>query len=107
MNHSPAKIGFLQALGIAVYVSLFAFAAWNIGEWGRASGIDMPEIAMMIIMLTVFIVSANICGSLILAYPIMLFMKGEKKEAYTAVAYAVGWLLVFLALFGIIAVSIS
>lgn len=105
-KNSPAKIGLLQALGIALYVSLFASVMWNIGEWGRNTGIKLPEIAIAIIMLTTFIVSATICASLMFAYPISRFMKGEKKEAYQTVAYSVMWLVIFLALFGIVAVSL-
>lgn len=106
-NRSPIKTGFLQALGIALYVCIFAVVAWNIGEWGRAVKINLPEIAMMIIMLTTFIVSATICGSLMFAYPVMRFMKGEKKEAYATVAYSVIWLVIFLAIFGVIILSFS
>lgn len=102
---STVKIGLLQALGIAVYVSIFALTAWNIGEWARNTGVELPEIMMMIIMLTTFIVSATICASLMFGYAIARFMKGERKEAYATVGYTVMWLVIFLAVFGIFVTS--
>ncbi len=106
-KHSPAKIGFLQAAGITLYVSLFAFSVQGIQSWAETGNMDIGQIAQIIIMLSAFIVSATICGSLMFAYPITLFMKGEKGPAYRIVAWAVGWLVVFLMLFGTIAISLS
>jgi|SRR3989344_1984009 len=105
-NYSAKKVGFLQALGIAVYVSIFATSAYSIGKWADATGFELPDVAQIAVMLTVFIVSATICASLMFAYPITRFIKGERKEAYQTVAWTVGWLVVFLAVFGLVATSL-
>lgn len=101
MKKSSIKTGFYQALGIAIYVSIFAVLAWNIGQWADSTSFDLPDVAQIAFMLTVFIISATICSSLMFAYPISLFMKGERKEAYATVGFSVMWLVIFLGLFGI------
>jgi hypothetical protein len=105
MKNISAKTGFLQALGIALYVGGFAFSVQNISAWAKATSLTTNPMFGMMIFLLVFIISATICASLMFGHPISLFMKGEKKKAIHTVFWTVGWLVVFLGVLGIVMIG--
>lgn len=96
-------IGFLQALGVAAYITLVAFFFQNVAKWfGPVNNLFAP-----IIMLTLLSVSVLVCGFMALGYPIKLFwIKKQPKKAMKIVAYMTAFLFVFLVIFlGIVALS--
>ena len=95
MRKTPAFIGFLQASGIALYVSLFARGVILTGSWFEGRQLpDNPVIGITVFLL-VFIISATTCASLMFGYPARLFFSDRRREAVKTV----GWTLLFLVCF--------
>ena len=83
---------FLNAGGVFIYVSGIVWTLFNGSKFfGEVTGIAVP-----ILMLLLFLVSACVTGALVLGKPILLYMDGMKKEALTLFLATVGWLAVFL-----------
>lgn len=101
-NLSLPFLGFLQATGLLVYVSLVSLFMNNANKiFGPVSGFFGP-----IAFLLLFIVSAMITGSLALARAGFLFWEKKYKESFTLIGWTLGWcvlylLLVFLLLFAL------
>ncbi len=106
MKLSNLKIGFLEAAGLALYVSIFAIAVQNVGEWLRAFNFRPQPVLSTILFLMVFVTSALICGSIILGYPATLFFNGKKREAVEIVLWSIVWLIVFLTIFAVIGLAV-
>lgn len=102
MKHTPLKIGFLQAVGIVLYVTLFALSVDILQIW-FPNGIKMSPFANILLFLLTFIVSATICSGLMFGYPIFLFTRGKHAEAIRTFSWALGWLALFLLVFGVVA----
>lgn len=81
-------LGLLQALGVVVYILLFATAAFNIAPNIHA---NTPVIGAAIV-LTAFVTSALICGSLILGLPAIMAIKGQIKNAVLLLVWSTIWL---------------
>lgn len=96
MKYSPTTIGFLQAAGLFIYISLFANLAMFFGNHFPAPHDPVLQIT---VFLLAFVISALICGSLVLGYPIVVFFHGEKKEAPKTVAMSIVWLVALLTVF--------
>lgn len=101
MTHK--QIAFLQAFGIALYVALFAASVYTVGGWGNAHAIQPHPILAIALFLLTFVFSALICGSIMFAYPIMVFSRGQRMDALKIILWSILWLGALLALFGIIA----
>lgn len=99
MNKKPAQsvIGFLQASGVALYITLFVSFV-NLVE-SRSLFINVGPIGTGVVVLCAFVISALVCSSLVFAYPFSLFMSGEKKRAFFIVVWSAAWLLTILAVF--------
>ena len=93
MKLSLPFIGFLQALGVFLYVSLVALFFWKGNDvFGVA-----PDYLGPLLVLLLFVFSALVCALIVLGYPITLFCeKKENKKALRLVAYSAFWLLFFL-----------
>jgi len=102
MKFSPKILAFFQALGLAVYVGLFALLALHIAPWFENNQATHPAIGIILFLLA-FVISAIISGSIILGYPIFLFFEGRRKDALKIVVWSVVWLLLFLGIFAVIA----
>lgn len=98
VNPSPKLIGFIQAAGLALYVSLFATLVQQAQSWLLLHNIQPNPILSIVLFLLVFVISALICGSLIFAYPLLLFSSGRRSEAAKTVLWSLIWLVV-IALF--------
>jgi hypothetical protein len=100
MKPSPKIIPFLQALGVTIYVTLFALLVNLVEVWSRSH----PSKPMfgIIIFLMVFVISALICGGIVLGYPIMIFFEGKKHEAFKMVVFTGLWMALFLTVFVLI-----
>ena len=97
MIHAPRTIGFLQAVGVACYVSFFAVAVRTIGQWSDAHKIQPAPVFGIILFLLAFIISGVICVSLMFGYPGYLFARGDKSSAVKTVLWSIGWLVVLFA----------
>lgn len=70
MNDKIKQIAFLQALGIACYIAIFATTVYALQTWSVARDMEPhPALGIALFLLT-FIFSALICGSVMFAYPI-------------------------------------
>lgn len=98
MKYSPRSIGSLQALGIALYVGLFAsvITLTENSEW--LHGFEPPMPFGPILFLLAFIISASICGGAMFGYPLCLFLHEKKREAVHTVLWSIGWLIVIFVL---------
>jgi Na+/proline symporter len=92
---SIKKLGFFQALGVAVYCLLVG-ALIQSGSvfFGPLGGILGP--ALMLILLSF---SVLVCGLLVFYHPYQLFFDGKKKEAADLVLSTTGWLAAFFIVF--------
>ncbi|MBI3442482.1 MAG: hypothetical protein HY007_01845 [Candidatus Sungbacteria bacterium] len=63
MNHSPKRVGFLQALALAAYIGFFATNVFRVQEWIQAHGIAPHPIAGIMFFLLAFVISALISAS--------------------------------------------
>lgn len=77
-NYKLIKWGIVHALGVLAYIVLLALFMNNANNW---FGEDDRGILAPIAMLLLFILSALVTSSLVLAKPIMLYIDGKKKEA--------------------------
>ena len=95
-------MAFFQALGLALYVGLFAVFAIRIPPWFEKNQATHPALGIILFLLA-FVISAVISGSIILGYPIFLFFEGKRKDALKIVVWSVVWLLLLLGIFVVIA----
>ncbi len=94
---SLTTIAFLQAAGIAVYVTLFAFTVQYLGQ--RFQPTPISPFFSMVLVLTTFVFSASVCATIFFGYPAYLFSEGKRKEAIRLVLKSIGWLAIFLVAF--------
>lgn len=94
-RRTPLFVGFLQSLTLSLYIFLVGSLMTNSKDW--FSGVqDLPILAPMV-MLTLFIFSAVISGTIVLGYPLYLFWIEKKvKRALTVVFATALFLLIFL-----------
>ena len=98
---SPKIIGLLQALGLILYVSLFALSSRVVIEWLKLR-FDVPgseSVVPMTAFLLAFVTSSLICASIVFAYPLLLFFRGDKEMPIRIVLWNVVWLILAFALF--------
>lgn len=82
---SPAAVGFMQALGVIVYILLLV-SVLNVLE--SATRNEPPEFVAAGFFMLTFVFSALVCGSLVLGYPALLAIKGNVKRAVMVVAWS-------------------
>lgn len=92
---SIERLGFLQAVGVALYCTLVGLFIWN-GDniFGTMSVFLAP-----VLMLILFSVSVLICGLSVFYLPYRLFFDKKRKEAADLVLYTTGWLAFFFLVF--------
>lgn len=93
-KNSPRLVGFLQALGLVVYVGAFAFAARTVVPLLKARFPDSDPDPMLplSLFLLAFVTSALMCGAIALGYPIRLFFQEQKEAALQIVLWTIAWL---------------
>lgn len=96
MKTSPKYLGFLQALGVALYIAAFAFLAVQAQTWAHRNIVSPHPIVAITLFLLAFVTSALVSGSVIFAYPVMLFFDGRKIEAVKIVFWSAVWLAALL-----------
>ncbi|OGJ04563.1 hypothetical protein A3F97_00030 [Candidatus Nomurabacteria bacterium RIFCSPLOWO2_12_FULL_41_10] len=83
--------GFIDALGVAAYVTVFAWVINNLEHWFG----DVPDTWLApVLMLLVFIISACVTGSLVLLKPVLLYVEGQKKESVSLFVFTIGFLVI-------------
>ncbi len=89
-------IAFLQALGLILYCSLVGLIIFQGNNWfGPLSSPFGP-----VLFLLLFVVSALISASLVLAYPfLILWEEKNTRKAIKLVIYTTLWLVLFVLLF--------
>ena len=97
MKYTPLTVGFLQAAGLACYVSLFAL----IVEWARVQDMHPEPPLGIILFLLAFVISASVCASLMFAYPASLFFANKRGEALRTIFWSLVWLVLFFAAFAV------
>lgn len=106
MNNKIIKFAGLHAFATALYIALVASFLFYIPE--MLSGPNTEDTVFIpIFMLLLFVFSAALTGSLVLARPILWYLDGNKKEAVSLLLATVACLFLFtvvaflgLALFG-------
>jgi len=91
VKKNPVIIGFLQAAGLATYISMVVLLIKS------QPGPDEPGFLGILLVLTLFATSALISGVITLGYPIYLAWKQkELKLAIKTVVSTAGWLILFV-----------
>lgn len=91
---SVHAIAAAQALGVAIYVSLIGLIMSSLGHTFDNSA--HVQIVAPLIILLLFVLSAAITGSLVLGYPIILFLEKRKAEAFSIFFETLGFMIVIL-----------
>ncbi len=95
---SPAFAGFLQALGIVLYVVAFSWLSMIIGP--RIAGpYGGPQLISMALFLLAFCMSALICATLVLGYPVILVLQKQWKKGVQVFAWTLAWSVIIALLF--------
>ena len=97
MKNSPVFIAFLQVVGVVIYILTFTFAINYVSGIFDVSAFDSPMVGMSFFLLA-FVTSALICSSLVLGYPLYLFLNNEKHKAVMIVLWSAFWFVVILLL---------
>jgi len=98
------KRGLLNSLGVVAYIGLLVPIMSN-GE--KIFGAEDHRWLSPLVFLLLFIVSALVTSSLVLAKPLMLYLDGQKKEAVKLLFYTGASLFVWLIIFMIILILIK
>ena|SRR3989344_5539249 len=77
MKTSLLKKAVVSALGVAAYVLAFTWLINNAEKWFGSQPVWIGPFLMLIL----FIISACVTGSLVLARPVMLYLDGQKNDA--------------------------
>lgn len=94
-------IGFLQALGVALYCALVGGTFWLFDKFF----ISPPGFLGVVLILTFFVFSAAVTGSLVFGYSAYLVLNQKIKEALTIFAYTLLYCLAILAVIVIVLVA--
>lgn len=81
---------FINALGTALYVVVVASFIYSLqGVFPKETNTVFIPIAMLLL----FVFSAAFTGMLVFGKPIMMYLDGKKKEAFSLIGYTLGILL--------------
>lgn len=87
-NSKLVKTSLINAVLTIVYVFLVALLMFKADKiFGQMKNLWGPFAFLLL-----FVLSAAIVGSLILAKPILLYLDGQKKEAVKLLLYTIAWL---------------
>ncbi|MGC9968508.1 MAG: hypothetical protein ABSC29_02135 [Minisyncoccia bacterium] len=106
MKASPRTVGFIQAAGLTLYVSAFATLVQQVQNWSLLHNVQPGPIISIVLFLLAFVISALICSSLILGYPLVLFSSGKRHEAMKTVLWSLLWLVAIVLLIGFSALKL-
>lgn len=90
--------GLYQALGLIAYVILVVLLLnWLSLTFNNKLVANNP--VFIAVFLLIFVLSALITGSIVLAYPIILFTKKMYKEAWWILIFTVLWIIFYIIIF--------
>ena len=92
LNKPAWMVGLVQTLRVITYVAIFATVAFNLGQHIKVAS----PILSAITVLTAFVTSALICGSLVLGSPALLALKGQIRQAIMILVWSAVWLVILL-----------
>jgi hypothetical protein len=97
------SISLINALSVFIYVTGVSLIIRN-GEkiFGQMQSFWGP-----VAFLLLFVLSATVCGALVLGKPILLYLDGMKQDAVKMFGYTVGWLLGITAIVFMMMISIK
>ena len=96
----------LHALGHALLVLAYITGVASLMFNGQRLFGDQKSFLIPIAMLSLFVLSATIVGTLVLGKPILLYVDGKKSEGLKFFGYTVAWLLALtIALFTALALK--
>jgi len=78
------KRSLIHGIAVFSYIVLIVWLLSNITSW---FGEDDRGILAPVLILSIFVISALITGSLVLGKPLMLYLDGKKKDAVKMVFY--------------------
>ncbi len=96
----PAVIALIQALGLSAYIALVASLMYRIGDLMPTPNSPILGISFMLML---FVLSALVCGSIMLGYPLLLAKEGKIKKAIEIVGFSMIWIFVIM-LLGILSI---
>ncbi len=100
---SKPFLGFLQASGLVTYILIVSVFLSNVDNIFHK---NIGEYMAPILMLLLFIISAVISSSIVLGRAGILFWEKKYKEAFTLLAWTIGWgIFYFLLLLTILYIS--
>jgi len=80
----------LHSLSVLVYILAVAFFFNHANQWfGKEDKFLTPVAALML-----FVLSAAVTGSLVMAKPVLLYLDGQKSDAVKFFLLTLGWLLI-------------
>ena len=97
-------LGLAQAIGTTLYVGMAAIVMIGFGSFielgpgEEKPGLPARDYLGLTGFLLLFVVSACICGSIVLGYPLVLALRRQIKEAVLLVAATVSWLILLFIL---------
>lgn len=92
MKNNPVVRALAHAVLTFLYVSLVALFMSNVERVFD----NVPDVFAGMTMLTLFVVSAAVTGSLVVGRPILLYIEGKRSEAVRFFMYTIGWLVALL-----------
>lgn len=85
-------VAFIQALGVVAYCSLISLIFWQGQNWFG----HVPNFLGPLLMLTILSTSALVCGLLVFAYPVKLYLQTKKpSQPIKLVLLTAAWLVLF------------
>ncbi|MCB9802975.1 hypothetical protein H6761_03075 [Candidatus Nomurabacteria bacterium] len=93
-KHLPLPlVAFGQAFFTSVYVLLVGTFMQTVEKWNIG-----PNVLGIVVILSLLVLSASVCGSLIFGYPIYLLFNKEVKSALILLGYTFLFLLLLIVL---------
>lgn len=89
-------IALIQALGLSAYVGIVASLMYRLGD--LLPNRFLSPVLGISFMLLLFVLSALVCGSIILGYPLFLVKEGKIKTAMQIVGFSMLWIFVIMSL---------
>lgn len=85
-------LGLAQAVATSVVCVIAVGAVWQLQKWESSTDGFFDDLALLLI----FVVSALVSATLVLAYPAFLIFSQRLKEGFSLLIYTILWLIVIL-----------
>src|SRR3990167_4050822 len=89
--YSILVLSIVQAVGAGLVLWLWSLFITNAEKWMKV-GNNQPSVASMVVLPSVFIITAVMSGGAVLGYPLALVLKGRWYGAISLVALTLTWL---------------